>query len=97
MGQAQPKMCHSPKVKDRVENQMLPFLNPYFGHTKKTLNGHISSTIKPFDPILKLRATPQYQLPFDVNSLKVDTKSTYKPALGSQFPPLIKWLQHTKP
>ena len=41
--QAQPKMCDSPKVKDKVEKISIHFLDPYFQTIKKqTLKFHKS-------------------------------------------------------
>ena len=78
--QAQPKMYHSPKVVEWVNTQLFtscihifrPFREDIF------LNCHISSTVRAFDLISKLRARPQYQLSFDIRSHKVDTKCPNK-------------------
>ena len=64
--QAQPKMCHSLKVKDKVENQFSPSWAHIFRHF---LN--LWTAIRNFYLISKLKARPKYQLSADIHSHKL--------------------------
>ena len=73
--QAQPKMCRSPRDKEKVENNFFTSLTHILRQLfKRTLNCHISYAVRAFDPIPALRARPKYQLSADTHSHKAGTK-----------------------
>ena len=95
--QAQPKMCHSPKAEVGVEIYFCPFRDPCFGFfCWKTLNCHLSKTVRAFDLIPTLRARPEYQLSADIHSPKSWTKYANK-LLLYLIKPLLVMRSHGEP